>query len=88
MRIAPNAVLTTDYRYLQKLEARKGAAACTKGPWYGTFRFQKGIDHSFSQLDEVRHSALRAKVGQGYSGNYLVVWVHSHPTWQMDARVC
>ncbi|KAH6686968.1 pisatin demethylase [Plectosphaerella plurivora] len=72
VRIAPNAVLTTDYKYLQKLEARKGAAACTKGPWYGTFRFQKGIDHSFSQLDEARHSALRGKVGHGYSGSYLV----------------
>lgn len=44
-----------------------------KGPWYGTFRFQKGVDHSFAMLDEARHTALRTKVGPGYSGTILVV---------------
>ncbi|KAM0581718.1 hypothetical protein ACHAP6_009055 [Verticillium nonalfalfae] len=43
-----------------------------KGPWYGTFRFQKGVDHSFAMLDEARHTALRTKVGPGYSGTILV----------------
>ncbi|KAM0275917.1 hypothetical protein ACHAQH_007259 [Verticillium albo-atrum] len=43
-----------------------------KGPWYGTFRFQKGVDHSFAMRDEARHTALRTKVGPGYSGTLLV----------------
>ncbi|EEY23928.1 benzoate 4-monooxygenase cytochrome P450 [Verticillium alfalfae VaMs.102] len=71
VRIGPNAVLTTDYRHCQKMEAHK--SPYRKGPWYGTFRFQKGVDHSFAMLDEARHTALRTKVGHGYSGTMLVV---------------
>ncbi|KAF3343083.1 Protein BOI2 [Verticillium dahliae VDG2] len=70
VRIGPNVVLTTDYRHCQKMEAHK--SPYRKGPWYGTFRFQKGVDHSFAMLDEARHTALRTKVGPGYSGTILV----------------
>ncbi|EGY14176.1 pisatin demethylase [Verticillium dahliae VdLs.17] len=59
VRIGPNVVLTTDYRHCQKMEAHK--SPYRKGPWYGTFRFQKGVDHSFAMLDEARHTALRTK---------------------------
>lgn len=82
MRIGPNAVLTTDYKHLQRMESTK--SPYTKGPWYGTFRFQKGIDHSFSQLDEAKHNALRAKAGPGYSGGILVVC----PRTRMSCRRC
>lgn len=44
-----------------------------KGPWYGTFRFQKGKDHSFCMVDEEKHAALRTKIGPGYSASNLVV---------------
>ncbi|KAM0331277.1 hypothetical protein ACHAQA_002947 [Verticillium albo-atrum] len=70
VRIGPNAVLTTDYKHCQKMEGQK--STYRKGPWYGTFRFQKGVDHSFAMLDETRHSALRTKVGPGYAGTILV----------------
>ncbi|KAH8671548.1 pisatin demethylase [Xylariales sp. PMI_506] len=59
VRIGPNAVLTTDYKHCQKMEAHK--SLYRKGPWYGTFRFQKGKEHSFAMLDEAKHSALRTK---------------------------
>lgn len=71
VRIGPNAVLTTDFRHCQKMEAPR--SAYRKGPWYGTFRFQKGVDHSFSLLDEDKHAALKTKIGPGYSANVMVV---------------
>jgi hypothetical protein len=71
VRIGPNAVLTTDYKHCQKMEAPK--SPYRKGPWYGTFRFQKGKEHSFAMLDEARHATLRTKVGPGYSGTVMVV---------------
>jgi len=71
VRIGPNAVLTTDFRHCQKMEAPK--SAYRKGPWYGTFRFQKGVDHSFSLMDEDKHAALKTKIGPGYSANVMVV---------------
>jgi hypothetical protein len=64
-------VLTTDYKHCQKMEAHK--SPYRKGPWYGTFRFQKGVDHLFSMRDEAKHSATRTKVGPGYAGTFLVV---------------
>jgi len=71
VRIGPNAVLTTDFRHCQKMEAPK--SAYRKGPWYGTFRFQKDVDHSFSLMDEDKHAALKTKIGPGYSANVMVV---------------
>ncbi|KAH8901441.1 pisatin demethylase [Thozetella sp. PMI_491] len=59
VRIGPNAVLTTDYKHCQKMEAHR--SLYRKGPWYGTFRFQKGKEHSFATLDEAKHAALRTK---------------------------
>lgn len=71
VRIGPNTVITTDFRHAQRMEALK--SPYRKGPWYGTFRFQKGKDHSFCMVDEEKHAALRTKIGPGYSASNLVV---------------
>ncbi|KAK8112432.1 Cytochrome P450 monooxygenase lolP1 [Apiospora sp. TS-2023a] len=70
VRIGPNTVITTDFRHAQRMEALK--SPYRKGPWYGTFRFQKGKDHSFCMVDEEKHAALRTKIGPGYSASNLV----------------
>ncbi|KAI0601996.1 pisatin demethylase [Biscogniauxia sp. FL1348] len=70
VRIGPNSVITTDVKHVQAMEAPK--SLYRKGPWYDTFRFQKGKYHSFCTVDETRHAALRTKVGPGYSGSILV----------------
>jgi hypothetical protein len=77
VRIGPNSVLTTDFRHCQKMEGHK--SPYRKGPWYGTFRFQKGKEHSFAMMDEEKHTKLRTKVGPGYSGTAMVVSIHSSP---------
>lgn len=84
VRIGPNAVLTTDYKHCQKTEAHK--SQYRKGPWDGTFRFQKGVDHSFSMMDEAKHTATRTKVGPGYSGTLLVVRLSLTVTIQLESR--
>ncbi|KAK9413403.1 putative Pisatin demethylase [Seiridium unicorne] len=69
VRIGPNAVLTNDAKLVQRMEAPR--SPYVKSSWYGTFRFMKGTDHSFSLNDERRHSALRTKIGPGYSSTHL-----------------
>ncbi|KAI1880054.1 hypothetical protein JX265_001675 [Neoarthrinium moseri] len=69
VRIGPNAVLTNDAKLVQRMEANR--SPYTKSPWYGTFRFMKGTDHSFSQVDERKHADLRTKIGPGYSSTHL-----------------
>lgn len=63
--------MTSDVKLAQRMEAPK--SPYTKGAWYGTFRFQKGADHSFCLRDDKRHTALRTKIGPGYSASHLVV---------------
>ncbi|KAI1504700.1 pisatin demethylase [Biscogniauxia marginata] len=70
VRIGPNSVITTDVKHVQSMEAPR--SLYRKGPWYDTFRFQKGKYHSFCMVDETRHAALRTKIGPGYSGTNLV----------------
>lgn len=69
VRIGPNKLLTNDARLVQRMEAPR--SPYVKSPWYGTFRFMKGTDHSFSLNDEKKHSELRTKIGPGYSSTYL-----------------
>jgi hypothetical protein len=71
VRIGPNSVITTDYKHLHKMAQH--TSPYRRGPWYGTFRFQKGIDHSFSLLDEEKHQALRNKVAPGFANTQLLV---------------
>ncbi|KAM0811468.1 putative Pisatin demethylase [Seiridium cardinale] len=82
VRIGPNAVLTNDAKLVQRMEAPR--SPYVKSPWYGTFRFMKGTDHSFSLNDERRHSALRTKIGPGYSSTHLAVWKF-HISHELDA---
>ncbi|KAI1334087.1 pisatin demethylase [Xylariaceae sp. FL0016] len=70
VRIGPNSVITTDVKHAQQMEALK--SPYRKGPWYDTFRFEKGKYHSFCMVDEERHAALRTKIGPGYSSTVLV----------------
>ncbi|KAJ1325014.1 benzoate 4-monooxygenase [Microdochium nivale] len=70
VRIGSDAVLTTDYKALQKMAANK--SKYVKGPWYTSFRFQVGLHHSFSETDEATHAALRTKLGPGHSATSLV----------------
>ncbi|KAI0482548.1 pisatin demethylase [Xylariaceae sp. FL0804] len=70
VRIGPDSVITTDVAVAQRMEAAR--SAYRKGPWYGTFRFQQGREHSFCMVDEERHAALRTRIGPGYSGTALV----------------
>ncbi|KAI0026149.1 pisatin demethylase [Xylariomycetidae sp. FL0641] len=70
VRIGPRSVITTDVKQAQRMEAAK--SPYRKGPWYDTFRFEKGKCHSFAMVDEEQHAALRTKIGPGYSGTSLV----------------
>ncbi|KXJ89626.1 pisatin demethylase [Microdochium bolleyi] len=69
VRVSKDAVLTTDYRHLQKMAANK--SKYEKGPYYSSYRFQVGINHSFSETDEAKHAALRTKIGPGHAATPL-----------------
>ncbi|KAK3942549.1 cytochrome P450 [Diplogelasinospora grovesii] len=70
VRVGPHELFSSDLDVLRRMSSPK--SAYTRGEWYRTFRFIPTEDHSFSLLDEAKHSALRTRLGPGYSNTNAI----------------
>ncbi|KAL8955438.1 MAG: hypothetical protein Q9183_006646, partial [Haloplaca sp. 2 TL-2023] len=65
-RIGPNDVVTNDADLRRRMSAIR--SPYTKSEWYSGTQFDPGMNHVFSERDEVRHRDLRNRMSSGYSG--------------------
>ncbi|KAE9975775.1 hypothetical protein BLS_002409 [Venturia inaequalis] len=68
-RIDPNTLITNDPELIRRMNAVR--SLYQKGEWYDLMSFTVDRKHLFSETNEERHSALRARMAQGYSGSDL-----------------
>ncbi|KAL8870024.1 MAG: hypothetical protein Q9174_003832, partial [Haloplaca sp. 1 TL-2023] len=66
VRIGPNDLVTNDADFLRRMSAIR--SPYTKSEWYSGTQFDPGMNHVFSERDEVRHRDLRNRMSSGYSG--------------------
>ncbi|ETI19663.1 hypothetical protein G647_08675 [Cladophialophora carrionii CBS 160.54] len=66
-RISPNMVVTWDLDLYRKANAHR-INDYTRGKWYKAFKMDAERENLFTQLDDEKHSLMRAKLSPGYSG--------------------
>ena len=66
-RIGPNDLVTSDPDLLRRMSAIR--SPYTKSEWYSGTQFDRGMNHIFSERDEVRHRDLRNRMAPGYAGS-------------------
>jgi len=67
-RIGPDTVITNDVELMRRISAAR--SPYVRSDWYKGMRFEPGVDHIFSMMDETAHTKRRAQMtnGVGFSG--------------------
>ncbi|KUJ12538.1 cytochrome P450 [Mollisia scopiformis] len=65
-RIAPNFLLTNDPFFLRRMSSVR--SPYTKGKSYDGMKLDPDAQNTLSEKDEQKHTAMRAKVANGYAG--------------------
>ena len=62
-RIGPNTVVTCSENFIRKSNAARGTYR--RGFWFSAFKFDADYENVFSERDEEKHAAMRAKLASG-----------------------
>jgi hypothetical protein len=62
-RIGPNTVVTCSENFIRKSNAARGTYR--RGFWFSAFKFDADHENVFSERDEAKHTAMRAKLASG-----------------------
>lgn len=63
MRIGPDVLITSDVELMRRMSAVR--SPYTRSDWYRGLRFEPGIDHVFSMMDDKAHTKRRAQMING-----------------------
>ncbi|KIW74357.1 hypothetical protein Z517_12297 [Fonsecaea pedrosoi CBS 271.37] len=66
-RISPSMVVTSDLELYRKANAHR-INDYSRGPWYRAFKMDAERENLFTELNDEKHSLMRAKLSPGYSG--------------------
>jgi hypothetical protein len=64
-RIGPNTVITSSENFIRKSNSARGTYL--RGFWFSAFKFDADYENVFSERDEEKHTAMRAKLAAGVS---------------------
>jgi hypothetical protein len=62
-RIGPSTVITSSENFIRKSNAARGTYR--RGFWFSAFKFDADYENVFSERDEEKHTAMRAKLAAG-----------------------
>jgi hypothetical protein len=62
-RIGPDVVITNDVELMRRISAAR--SPYVRSDWYRGMRFEPGVDHVFSMMDETAHTKRRAQMTNG-----------------------
>jgi hypothetical protein len=68
-RIGPNTVITCSENFIRKSNEARGTYR--RGFWFSAFKFDADYENVFSERNEEKHTAMRAKLAAGVQSPYF-----------------
>jgi hypothetical protein len=73
-RISPNMVVTWDLELYRKANANR-INDYSRGKWYKAFKMDAERENLFTELNDEKHSLMRAKLSPGVSTARITPWL-------------